>query len=144
MSEAFNVYEALNVSKNQNVYGYNINHLCRLKKVGELLLWNGWESIQFSEIFPVLISSITNGSKPLACFQYGGYTYIFHEKDSQLAIIRGKKEKTFKILLKYIMFNFDHVFNFDHRSSQSFLVHMYITCTICVLIMHWTLHYVCS
>ena len=104
-----NVYEVFNVSQNPNIYGYNINHLCRLKKVGNHYYGTVESPYTIQKSSPSLISSMTNGSKPLACFQYEGYSYIFYSNDEVLGIIRGREERKFKILLNYTMFSYDHL-----------------------------------
>ena len=111
-SEAFifdDFYDTFNIERNQNIYGYNINHVCRLKKIGNYYYGTVESPYTFQKSSPSMISSMTNGSKPLACFQYEGYSYIFYSKDEVLGVIRGKEEKTFKILLNYTKFSYDHL-----------------------------------
>lgn len=105
-----NTYEVFNVSQNQNIYGYNINHLCRLKKVGNYYYATVESPYTFQKSSPSLIPSMSNTSQVLNCFQYRGYSYIFYKRNNYLGITRDQHERTFKILLNYTKFTYDHLY----------------------------------
>jgi len=120
-------YDLYIKSDNIESFPYSLNQVCNIRQIGGSTYAYIEDAYSFQRTATVklnLFNTKQSIARPLACFNFNGYSYILYkfnntsdsvrgvsDEKTVTHIMRGRIERSFKWLFDYRLFSYDHLFS---------------------------------